>query len=114
MDFNHDYNDGENPFLVVGAAERLQACKTALLAFGDLGYTDPPIPDIRDAIGDYTDLNGMDSVKRKVREILTVSQVVRDSELLSVDVVSPVGDDRFTIEVEFTFGRIEVDAAAIL
>ena len=35
MDFNHDYNDGENPFLVVGAAERLQACKTALLAFGD-------------------------------------------------------------------------------
>lgn len=114
MDLNHDYNDGQNQFLVIGAAERLQACKAALLAFGDLGYTDPPIPDIRDAIGDYTDLDGMDSVKRKVREILTVSQVVRDSELLSVDVVSTVGDDRFTIEVEFTFGRIEVDAAAIL
>lgn len=66
MDLNHDYNDGENPFLVIGAAERLQACKAAILAYGDLGYTDPPLPDIRDAIGDYTDVDGMDRVKRKV------------------------------------------------
>lgn len=114
MDFNHDYNDGENPFLVVGAAERLQACKTALLAFGDLGYTDPPIPDIRDAIGGYTDPDGIERVKRKVREILTVSQVVRDSELLSVDVTSPVGASLYHVEVSFTFGRIEADVATVL
>lgn len=114
MDLNHDYNDGQNPFLVIGAAERLQACKTVLLAFGDLGYTDPPIPDIRDAIGDYTDSTGIESVRRKVREILTMSFVVLDSEILSVEVTSPVGADLFHIEVEFTFGRIETDVTAVL
>ena len=56
MDFNHDYN-GTNELLVVGSRERLQACKCVILAFGDLGYTDPPIPSLGDAIGEFTDFD---------------------------------------------------------
>ena len=69
MDFNHDY-DGTNELLIVGSKERLQACKCVILAFGDLGYTDPPIPSLGDAIGDYTDFQGIASVKRKIHDFL--------------------------------------------
>ena len=79
MDFNHDY-DGTNELLVAGSRERLQACKCVILAFGDLGYTDPPIPDISDALGEYTDSDGM--------EALTSLQ----------------GDDHFTVSLKLVFG----------
>ena len=112
MDLNHDY-DGTNELLVVGSRERLQTCKCVILAFGDLGYTDPPIPDVRDAVGDYTDFYGTEAVKSKLREILLLSQVVRDDEIVSVDVTSPQGDDHFTVALQLTFGFVNFDIPAI-
>lgn len=113
MDFNYDY-DGTNELLVVGSRERLQACKCVILAFGDLGYTDPPIPSLGDAIGDYTDFQGIASVKRKIHEILIRSQVVREDEILGIDVISPQGDDRFTVDLQLTFGTETFDINAIV
>lgn len=103
MDFSHDY-DGTNELLVAGSRERLQACKCVILAFGDLGYTDPPIPDISDALGEYTDSDGMEALKSKIHEILILSQVVRDDEILSLDVTSLQGDDHFTVSLQLVFG----------
>lgn len=108
MDLNHDY-DGTNELLVVGSRERLQACKCVILAFGDLGYTDPPIPDLSESLGDYTDFNGIESVKSKIYQILVLSQVVRDDEILSLEVTSPQGDDRFTVDLQLTFGSETFD-----
>lgn len=103
MDLNHDYN-GINELLVVGSAERLQMCKCVILSFGDLGYTDPAVPDISTALGEYTDGEGVDILKNKIYEILLVSQVVLDSEIVSIDVTSPYGDDRFHVDLQLTFG----------
>lgn len=103
MDFNHDY-DGTNELLVVGSKERLQACKCAILAYGDLGYTDPPLPDISQSLGDYTDTNGFNTIKNKIYEILIVSQVVKDNEILSIEVTSNEGDDHYTVDLQLTFG----------
>lgn len=108
MDFNHDYN-GMNGLLVSGMAERLQLCKGAILSMGDLGYTDPGLPDIREALGDYTDTSGIDSVKSKIREILVISQVVLDSEILSIDVTSPIGDNKYVVDLRFTFGATTME-----
>lgn len=104
MDLNHDY-DGTNELLLDGNRERLQACKCVILAYGDLGYTDPTIPDLRDALGEYTDDYGAELVRSKIYEILVVSQVVREDEIISVDVVSPVGADYFTVDLQLTFGN---------
>lgn len=112
MDLNHDY-DGTNELLVVGSRERLQACKCVILAFGDLGYTDPPIPDLSEALGDYTDFNGIEAVKSKIYQILVLSQVVRDDEILSLEVTSPQGDDRFTVDLQLTFGSETFDIPTI-
>lgn len=112
MDLNHDY-DGTNELLVVGTRERLQACKCVILAFGDLGYTDPPLPDLSEAIGEYTDFYGIESVRDKIREILLLSHVVSEEEIVSIDVVSPQGDDRFTIDLQLTFGNETFDIPAI-
>ena len=112
MDLNHDY-DGTNELLVVGSRERLQACKCVILAFGDLGYTDPPIPDLSEALGDYTDFNGIEAVKSKIYQILVLSQVVRDDEILSLEVTSPQGDDRFTVDLQLTFGSETFDIPSI-
>ena len=109
---NHDY-DGTNELLVVGSRERLQACKCVILAFGDLGYTDPPIPDLSEALGDYTDFNGIEAVKSKIYQILVLSQVVRDDEILSLEVTSPQGDDRFTVDLQLTFGSETFDIPTI-
>ena len=103
MDFNHDY-DGTNELLVVGGRERLQTCKCVILAYGDLGYTDPSLPDISSAIGEYTDDDGFDMIRNKIYEILIISQVVRDNEIISIDVTSEKGDDHFTVDMQFTFG----------
>lgn len=103
MDLNHDYM-GTNELLVVGSAERLQVCKCIILSFGDLGYTDPSIPDISEALGEYTDAAGADMLKRKIREILLVSQVVNDDDIVSIDVISSDGDSHFTVDLQFTFG----------
>lgn len=112
MDLNHDY-DGTNELLVVGSRERLQACKCVILAFGDLGYTDPPIPDLSESLGDYTDFNGIEAVKSKIYQILVLSQVVRDDEILSLEVTSPQGDDRFTVDLQLTFGSETFDIPTI-
>ena len=112
MDLNHDY-DGTNELLVVGSRERLQACKCVILAFGDLGYTDPPIPDLSEALGDYTDFNGIEAVKSKIYQILVLSQVVRDDEILSLEVTSSQGDDRFTVDLQLTFGSETFDIPTI-
>ena len=112
MDLNHDY-DGTNELLVVGSRERLQACKCVILAFGDLGYTDPPIPDLSEALGDYTDFNGIEAVKSKIYQILVLSQVVRDDEILSLEVTSPQGDDRFMVDLQLTFGSETFDIPTI-
>ena len=104
MDLNHDY-DGTNELLVVGSRERLQACKCVILAYGDLGYTDPPIPDLSESIGEYTDFNGTEAVKTKIYQILILSHVVTDNEILSLEVTSLQGNDRFTVDLQLTFGR---------
>lgn len=113
MDFNHDYN-GTNELLVVGSRERLQACKCVILAFGDLGYTDPPIPSLGDAIGEYTDFDGVEAVKNKIHDILIRSQVVREDEIGGIDVISPNGDDRFTVDLQLTFGNETFEVSAIV
>jgi len=112
MDLSHDY-DGTNELLVAGSRERLQACKCVILAFGDLGYTDPPIPDLGDAIGEFTDLDGIDAVKNKIYQILVLSHVVTDDEILSLEVTSPQGDDRFTVDLQLTFGQEVFDIPSI-
>lgn len=108
MDLNHGY-DGTNELLVAGSSERLQACKCVILAFGDLGYTDPPIPDISKSIGDYTDSQGMDTLKARIYELLLLSQVVMENEILSIDVVSNKGTDGFIVDLQFTFGSDRFD-----
>ena len=113
MDLNHDY-DGTNELLVAGTRERLQACKCVILAFGDLGYTDPPLPDLSEAIGEYTDFYGIEIVQNKIREILLLSHVVSEDEIVSIDVISPQGDDRFTIDLQLTFGHATFDIPAII
>ena len=113
MDFNHDY-DGTNELLVVGSRERLQACKCVILAYGDLGYTDPPLPDISEAIGEYTDESGAESVKNKIYEILIRSQVVMDSEIRSLEVTSDIGDDHFTVDLQLTFGSEKFEIPAVV
>lgn len=113
MDFSHDYN-GTNELLIIGSKERLQACKCVILAFGDLGYTDPPIPSLGDAIGDFTDYDGQTAVKNKIREILIRSQVVRDDEILGIDIISQVGDERFTVDLQLTFGNETFDVNGIV
>ena len=113
MDFSHDY-DGTNELLVVGSKERLQACKCVILAFGDLGYTDPPIPSLGDAIGEYTDVDGVEAVKNKIHDILIRSQVVREDEIVGIDVISPNGDDRFTVDLQLTFGNETFEVSAIV
>lgn len=113
MDFNHDY-DGTNELLVVGTRERLQACKCVILAYGDLGYTDPPLPDISSAIGAYTDELGTEAVKNKIYEILIRSQVVRDSEIRSLEVTSGIGDDHFTVDLQLTFGSETFEIPAVV
>lgn len=112
MDLSHDY-DGTNELLVVGSRERLQSCKCVILAFGDLGYTDPSIPDLKDALGGYTDFEGTEALKTKIREILVLSQVVRDEEILSIDVTSEYGDDHFTVDLQLVFGTETFDIPAI-
>lgn len=112
MDLNHDY-DGTNELLVVGSRERLQTCKCVILSFGDLGYTDPPIPDLSDAVGDYTDFYGVEAVKSKLREILLLSQVVREDEIGSIEVTSLQGDDHFTVDLQLTFGSVYFEIPAI-
>lgn len=112
MDFNHDYN-GNNEFLVSGAKERLQMVKSAILSFGDMGYTDPPVPNVQYAIGDYTDPAGQLKLENALREILITSMVVRPEEIVNIKVTSPVGSNGFTARLDFTFGATEVTHPAI-
>lgn len=111
MDFSHDYN-GTNELLVVGSKERLQACKCVILAFGDLGYTDPPVPSLADTLGEFTDSNGIDSVRNKIHEILIRSQVVSEGEIVGIDVTSEQGADHFTVDLQLTFGNETFEVAA--
>lgn len=113
MDLNHDYVEQE-PFLVAGARERLQMCKCAILAFGDLGYTDPPLPDLREFLGEYTDLPTDAALEARIREILEIGQLCTPEEIISIAVTSPVGADRFTVSLQLSFGSEVFDAPAIL
>lgn len=108
MDLYHDYN-GDNELLVVGIAERLQMCKCVILSYGDLGYTDPSIPDISEALGDYTDDYGLEAIKNKIYEILILSQVVRDDEISFLDVISKPGADYVTVDLQLSFGSTTLD-----
>lgn len=103
MDLNHDYN-GNNEFLISGSAQRLQQVKAVILSFGDMGYTDPAVPNIQYAIGEYTDEEGQTALRNAVREILVTSMVVRPEEILSIKVTSDVGANNYAVELGFTFG----------
>jgi len=105
MDFNHDYNGG-NEFLLTGNAQRLQQVKAAILSFGDMGYTDPAVPNIQRAIGDYTDENGRIALEGAIREILITSMVVRPEEIVGISVTSQNGASGFTVQLGFTFGEL--------
>lgn len=113
MDLNHDYIEHE-AFLLVGAQERLQMVKSAILAFGDLGYTDPAIPDIREFIGQYTDAETGARLVQKIREILAVGRFASADEILSIEIVSAEGDDHFKVSLNFTFGSEVLDVPAVL
>ena len=108
MDFNHDYS-GTNEFLVTGNQERLQAIKTVVYAYGDLGYTDPPIPSIEGVVGEYTDADAMRALETDLRRVLLLSQVVRDTDIVSIQVVSSVGDNKFKVAMQFVFGSMTID-----
>lgn len=112
MDFNYDFN-GNNEFLLTGAKERLQMVKSAILSFGDMGYTDPPVPNVQFAVGDYTDPNGHANLEGAIKEILITSMVVRPEEIVGIKVVSPVGDNGFRVRLDFTFGTTEIQHPAI-
>jgi hypothetical protein len=112
VDFNHDFN-GNNEFLLTGTKERLQMVKAAILSFGDMGYTDPPVPNIQYAIGDYTDSNGRAALEGAIRENLISSMVVRPDEIVSIQVVSPIGDNKFQVQLGFTFGTLTVEHPGI-
>lgn len=105
MDINHDF-DGTNEFVLTGSAERLQMVKNVILSFGDMGYTDPAIPDIRYAIGEYTDAAGQTLLADAIREALMLSQVVRPEEILDISITSQIGSNEFTADLSFTFGGI--------
>lgn len=105
MDFNHDYN-GDNEFLLSGSMQRLQQVKAAILSFGDMGYTDPAVPNIQYAIGEYTDPQAHLDLEGAIREILITSMVVRPEEIVSIQITSPVGDKGFTANLGFTFGKL--------
>lgn len=107
MDFNHDYN-GDNEFLISGNAQRLQQAKAAILSFGDMGYTDPVIPNIQYSIGEYTDGASNIALEGAIREILIKSMVVRPEEIATIEVTSPIGGKGFTARIGFTFGELEV------
>lgn len=113
MDLNHDYVEHE-AFLLAGASERLQMCKCALLAYGDMGYTDPPIPDLREFIGQYTDTDAARALESKIREILEIGQLCTPEELLSVNVEGTTGSETFHVQLVFTFGTEVVDVPAVL
>lgn len=113
MDLNHDYLEQE-PFLVAGARERLQMCKCAILAFGDLGYTDPSLPDLREYLGEYTDVPTSEALEARIREILEVGQLCTPEEIVSIAVTSPVGADHFTVALQLSFGSEVFNAPAIL
>lgn len=106
MDLNHDYIEHE-PFLVAGGKERLQMCKCAILAKGDLGYTDPPIPDLRMALGQYTDAPAAREVEQAIRSLLEIAQLARPDEILSIEAVPyPEG---FTVALNLSFGTEVLD-----
>lgn len=107
MDFNHDYN-GNNEFLLTGAKERLQMVKAAILSFGDMGYTDPQVPNVQYAIGDYTDAEGQAALEGAIHEILITSMVVRPEEIVNIKVTSPIGANGFAVKLDFTFGTTEI------
>lgn len=105
MDFNHDFN-GDNEFLLSGNAQRLQQVKAVILSFGDMGYTDPGVPNIQHTIGQYTDTDNHIRLEGAIREILVTSMVVRPEEIVRIQVVSPVGANGFTTLLGFTFGKL--------
>lgn len=107
MDLNHDYN-GDNEFVLSGNAQRLQQVKAAILSFGDMGYTDPPVPNIQYAIGEYTDEAANSALEGAIRDILVDSMVVRPEEIVSIQVTSPVGGRGFTAQLGFTFGTTDL------
>lgn len=113
MDMNHDYVETE-PFLLAGVPERLQACKCAVLAFGDMGYTDPAIPSLKSFIGEYTDSPTNEELEKAIRSVLTISQLASEKEIQAIQVISPVGADYFTVSLEFTFGTEVFDVPAVL
>lgn len=113
MDFNHDYVEHE-PFLLAGAKERLQMCKCAILAYGDLGYTDPSLPDIRELIGEYTDAAGATLLEQRIREILEIGQLCTPDEILSIVVDSPIGGEGFHVSLNLAFGSEVFDVPAVL
>lgn len=113
MDLNHDYTEHE-AFLLAGASERLQMCKCAILAFGDMGYTDPSIPDLRKAVGEYTDEQGISALQSKIREILEIGQLCTPEEIVAINITSPIGGESFVVQLVLTFGTEVVDVPAVL
>lgn len=107
MDFNHDYN-GSNEFLLSENAQRLQQVKAAILSFGDMGYTDPQVPNIQRAIGEYTDGAGASALEGVLRDILVTSMIVRPEEIARISVTSPEGGSAFVAELGFTFGKLSL------
>ena len=112
MDLNHDYIEHE-PFLLAGAKERLQMCKCAILAMGDLGYTDPSLPDIREFVGAYTDAETGELLVQRIHEILLVGRLARAEEIISIKVVSEEGADHFQVRLDLAFGSEVLDVPTV-
>lgn len=113
MDLNHDYTEHE-AFLLAGVSERLQMCKCAILAFGDMGYTDPAIPDLRKFLGEYTDRPTADALASKIREILEIGQLCTSEEIIAINVTNPVGSETFQVQLVLTFGTEVLDVPTVL
>lgn len=113
MDLNHDYIDKE-PFLLMGAQERLQMCKCAILSMGDMGYTDPPLPSIKEFIGEYTDEDANKLLESRIRQILEVGELAAPDEILSISVSSPIGGGAFTVDLRLSFASEVFDVPTIL
>ena len=51
----------------------------------------------------------MRALETDLRRVLLLSQVVRDTDLVSIQVVSSVGDNKFKVALQFVFGSMTID-----
>ena len=104
MDLNHDYKSKNDQVLVYMAADRLQRIKTAILSFGDMGYTDPPVPNIALYIGEYTDTAACRSLESAIRTIILDSCTAQAQEIVNISVQPNEAYNGFVVSLNMSFG----------